>query len=81
MLHKKPDGTQASGMLIVHQNVATEILEIFKKFEMFFRELNFRKSKFFDGIFLKVNLLIKENRFNAVSERFREFKSIYLALL
>ena len=31
MLHKKPDGSEARGMLIVHQNVANETLEIFKK--------------------------------------------------
>ena len=44
-------------------------------FRTFFSKCFFVKEKinFFDGIFLKVHLLIEENRFKAISERFRQF--------
>ena len=43
----------------------------------FFSKLFFDQKKiiFFDRIFLKVHLLIQENRFEVVSERFRQFRA------
>ena len=50
-----------------------EISRIF--FEIFFKIIFLHDEKiFFDGIFLKVQLLVKENRLEAVPERYRQFK-------
>ena len=47
-----------------------------KKNPTFFLKLFFDRKKlcFFDGIFFKVHLLIQENRLEAISERFQQFK-------
>ena len=47
------------------------------KFSIFFSKLFFDQKKllFFDRIFFKVHLLIQENRFEAVLERFRQFRA------
>ena len=49
-----------------------------KKFPTFFFKTIFRQEKisFFDRIFFKVHLLVEAHRFDAVSERSRQFKSV-----
>ena len=55
-----------------------EILKIEKFsgffFQVFFENV-FRPEKKIDGIFFKVHLLVQEKRFEAVSERSRQFKT------
>ena len=46
-------------------------------FSTFFFKIIFRPEKiiFFDRIFFKVHLLVQENRFEAVPERFQQFRA------